>query len=265
MRTTWLLMFVAGATAAGLTACEAPPHNTPVYWGGGTKAPPRSPSDQGSSSSAAAPGGQSSSPPDSGAPDPDPDPPVAPTPDARPPAQRDAGAMVDLRPPPTTVPDAAAAEVGGGGGPPTTCTFRVTAMTRTANRGYAPRNVGALWVADSTGKFVKSLNVWGNRRLSHLERWVAATRASGMVNNRVDAVTAATMNTHAMRMGVWNCTDFNKAVVPDGEYQMCFEANEASNSASLVDCVRFTKARMPVKLNPPDTTMFTMRVVDYTP
>ncbi|HEY0715027.1 MAG TPA: DUF2271 domain-containing protein, partial [Polyangia bacterium] len=239
---------------------EAPPQNTPTYWGGGTRKPPTmSPTMGGEGPGGGAPapsqpnGGENPKPVDASAPPPPP--PM--TMDAS--SSVDAGAAsVDTRP--STVdsaPDVRSA--------PSMCNFQVASLTRTMNRGYYPRNVGALWIADSTGKFIKSLNVWGNRRLNHLERWVAATRAAGSNNNRVDAVTAATMNSHAMRMGTWNCTNFAGMVVPDGDYQACFEINETSNSMSLVDCVRFTKAGAAFRMNPPDTGMFTMRVLNYTP
>jgi hypothetical protein len=261
MRITWL--FTAVALTVGCV--EAPPHNTPTYWGGGTRKPPAS------SSPAPSSGGEGGSgvpaaPPAKGDDDDDqptdaasPPPPPMTMRDASAPVDMGGGSVTDLRP---AAVDVATAEVRPASA---MCNFQVATLTRTMNRGYYPRNVGALWIADGTGKFVKSLNVWGNRRLNHLERWVAATRAAGSANNRVDAVTAATMNTHAMRMGTWNCTNFNRMVVPDGDYQACFEINETSNTASLVDCVRFTKSGTALRMNPADTSMFTMRSLTLTP
>ena len=145
-----------------------------------------------------------------------------------------------------------------------TCGVKVTVTTRTLNMGYAPRNAGAIWIANQTGRFVKSLNVWANRRLRDLERWTAATAAAGLPNNRVDAVTAATMTNHALRTGTWNCTDANKAVVADGPYQVCFEMDETSGT-SQYQCVPFSKSDVPVTVMPPDTPAFRMRIIEFTP
>lgn len=144
------------------------------------------------------------------------------------------------------------------------CALKVTVTTRTINMGYAPRNAGAIWIANQTGRFVKSLNVWANRRLRDLERWTAATAGAGVPNNRVDAVTAATMANHAVRIGTWNCTDFNKVVVADGPYQVCFEMDETSGT-SQYQCVPFNKSDVPQTVMPPDAPAFRARMIEYTP
>ena len=171
---------------------------------------------------------------------------------------RDAGAseQTDAAPRPDAIVD--------GRIPAAMCVLKVTVTTRTLNRSYAPRNVGAIWIADQTGKFVKSLNVWGNRRLAELDRWVAATRAAAVPNNRVDAVTAATMANHGTRTGTWNCTDVNRAAVPDGSYQVCFEMNE-TNNASEYECVAFNKLAAPQTVAPPDAPAFRARMIEYSP
>jgi hypothetical protein len=144
------------------------------------------------------------------------------------------------------------------------CMLKVSVLTRTTNTAYAPRNVGAIWIVDGAGKFVKSLNVWGNRRLSHLNNWAASTRAAGVPNNRVDAVTAATLSNHGVRSGTWNCTGANASLVPDGPYKVCFELNE-SNGTPADDCVSFNKSSQGQSLRPADVSSFTMRMIAYLP
>jgi hypothetical protein len=235
-RTLWVPLL-----GTAVLACSPAPFNSALSWDGATTTAP---------------------------------PPAAPTVDAGPSGPPDS-APVDV---PREV--AAAPDTGGGGAdsavevrpdavvearsPTAMCTFRVSVLTRTGNRNYAPRNVGAIYIADETGRFVKSLNVWANRRLAELEKWVAATRAAGVANNRVDAVTAATMTNHAVRMGTWNCTNYNRMVVPDGLYQVCFEMNE-TNNASQFQCVMFTKGGEPEVIMPPDAPAFSMRRLEYTP
>ena len=69
----------------------------------------------------------------------------------------------------------------------------ISVTTKAPGGRYQPDNVGAIWIADSSTKFVKSLYVWGTQRRGELRQWTSATSAAGLSNNLVDAVTAATM------------------------------------------------------------------------
>jgi hypothetical protein len=109
-----------------------------------------------------------------------------------------------------------------------TCGLEVTVTTAPHGGRYTPRNVGAIWVADATGAYVKSLDVWGDRRLSHVEAWNAATRAAGVPGDRVDAVTGATQATHRAHLVSWDCTNHLGEPVPDGSYRVYFEVTEAN-------------------------------------
>jgi hypothetical protein len=116
-----------------------------------------------------------------------------------------------------------AGEAGSG-----TCALDVTVTTTAHGGRYTPRNVGAIWIADAAGSFVKSLDVWGNRRLTHVEAWNAATEAAGVPQDRVDAVTGATSATHRTHVVSWDCTDHQGQLVPDGSYRVYFEVTEAN-------------------------------------
>jgi hypothetical protein len=109
-----------------------------------------------------------------------------------------------------------------------TCALDVTVTTAPHGGRYTPRNVGAIWIADAAGSYVKSLDVWGNRRLTHVEAWNAATEAAGAPQDRVDAVTGATSATHRTHVVSWDCTDHRGQVVPDGSYRVYFEVTEAN-------------------------------------
>lgn len=143
---------------------------------------------------------------------------------------------------------------GGGGG-----TLVVTVTTATANGRYAPRNIGAIWITDGGGKFVKTLTEWGSRRRQYLSKWLAASGG-----NTVDAITSATINSHGTRTGTWNGTNASRAAVADGAYRVCFEMTEY-DGAGPSDCVSFSKGRMPATDKPADATNFKNRSLVYTP
>jgi hypothetical protein len=121
-----------------------------------------------------------------------------------------------------------------------TCALSVSVTTVSPGGRYNPRNVGAIWIADGEGRFIKSLNVWGDRRLRHVEAWNAATQAAGAAANVVDAVTGATQSVHGVRAGTWNCRDFSGQDVPDGRYRVYFEVTE-SNGAGPSTFANFNK------------------------
>ena len=138
----------------------------------------------------------------------------------------------------------------------------ISVTTKAPGGRYQPDNVGAIWIADSSTRFVKSLYVWGTQRRGELSRWTSATSAAGLSNNLVDAVTAATMRSHGSRTASWNGTDTKKALVPDGAYKVCFEVEDG---AQQYQCVDFTKSRSAQTVTPADTAGFTMRKIAYTP
>jgi hypothetical protein len=111
-----------------------------------------------------------------------------------------------------------------------TCSLSVSVTTTAPGGNYRPRNVGAIWIADSAGGFVKSLDVWGNRRLSHVTAWNAATRAAGVAGNKVDAITSATLSAHRTHNATWNCKNYGGQVAPDGPYRVYFEVADSNNS-----------------------------------
>jgi len=123
--------------------------------------------------------------------------------------------------------------VGGsssGGATSGSCSLRVTVTTTAPGGNYAPRNVGAIWVSDSSGRFVKSLEVWAAKRISRVVAWNNATRNAGVPANKVDAVTSATLSAHRTHNVSWNCRDYNGQSVPDGTYRVYFEVADSNNA-----------------------------------
>lgn len=148
--------------------------------------------------------------------------------------------------------------------PANACGLAISVTTASFGGTYAPNNIGSIWIADDHSRFVKSLDVWADRRTEHLDHWVAATAAAGLPNNRLDAVSTATKTSHGTRTAAWNCTDATRAPVPDGNYRVCFELTE-SNGAGPLDCVAFAKGTAAQDLSPADLPTFKKRRLVFTP
>jgi hypothetical protein len=144
------------------------------------------------------------------------------------------------------------------------CSLTVTVTTATAGGTYAPENIGAIWIADVNDKFVKSLNVWADRRIEHLEQWRWVTFSAGTQDNRVDAITSATAPMHGTKTARWDCKNAARALVPDGTYRVCFEMTEG-NAAGPLECIRFSKGPAAQTIAPRDTANFKQRTLVFTP
>jgi hypothetical protein len=149
-------------------------------------------------------------------------------------------------------------------GPPGPCSLAVSVTTIPIGSDYSPSNIGAIWIADSSGKFVKTLAVWANRRMRHLEAWMDATTAAGLPRDTIDAVTSATARSHGTHISTWNCTDAKKAQVPRGAYRVCMEMTEF-NGAGPKGCIAFDNGGKAFRLTPPDIGSYKARVFDYKP
>ncbi len=99
----------------------------------------------------------------------------------------------------------------------------VNFQVRTTSPGgnYAPRNIGAIWVEDSAGSFVKTLKVWAQRRIQYLYTW---NTVSG--GNTINAVTGATISSHITHHATWDLTDVNGNPVSPGTYRMRMEITD---------------------------------------
>lgn len=115
---------------------------------------------------------------------------------------------------------------GTGGQPsaPASILSSLTVDFTTANQGgrYAPKNIGAVWVADASGKWVKTLERWAWIRGQYLSKYNAANP----LNNVVDAVTSATKPNHGAHHLTWNLTGADGAKVAPGDYKLLIECTE---------------------------------------
>jgi hypothetical protein len=142
-------------------------------------------------------------------------------------------------------------DAGTGGG----C-LSVTVTMSDLPGGYSPENVEAIWIAQKSGTFVKTLAVWARARMSHLTLWGSATSAAGLSRNTVDAITGASLSSHQSHTVFWNCKDTKEVLVPDGAYRVYFEETN-DNRSGPNGFVDFVKSPKPFTLSPPDQTVFT--------
>jgi len=138
----------------------------------------------------------------------------------------------------------------------------VSVTTSSAGGNYAPRNILAIWIEDSSGKFVKTLLAYANARITHLNTWEASTTTAGSAFNTVDAISGATQSSHATRTCTWNGTDYAGKLMPNGDYKVRMELtdkNATGNTASY----NFTKGATAQKLTPADVPSFSSVAINW--
>jgi len=104
--------------------------------------------------------------------------------------------------------------------------FKVT--TSSPNGKYNPRNIGAIWIEDVNGNFIKTINVWAKKRKKYLYTWNVASKG-----NVVDALTGATLSSHKTHNVSWNLKDVSDNTVPNGMYQLKIELTDKHSQGPL--------------------------------
>lgn len=111
----------------------------------------------------------------------------------------------------------------------TSGSMKVTATSTTYDGKYAPNHVLAVWIETSSGVFVKTLLMHAQARRIHLTSWFNATPSGDCT----DAVTGATLNSHATFNCTWDGTDVKGNVAGDGNYNVCMEFTEINGSGKV--------------------------------
>ena len=134
--------------------------------------------------------------------------------------------------------------------------------TKRTKGKYAPKHVLAIWVTNAKGKHVRTLEVYGKKRMKYLKAW-----AKNSKNNTVDAITGATLKKHVPHNVVWDCRDAKGKLVPDGTYHIHVEFSEANGQGPMMALqhVTFQKGAKAISINPKDTPNFVKIKLDYTP
>lgn len=129
-------------------------------------------------------------------------------------------------------------------------TLEVTVRTTPAGGRFAPRNVGAIWIEQADGTFVRTLERWGQTRVRWLKRFLAATN-----NNVVDAVTGATRTSHTTHALTWDLVGLELCEIPNGDYRVVMELTDGNMTGPSLE-IPFTKGTTPIMLTPADTAQF---------
>lgn len=145
-------------------------------------------------------------------------------------------------------------------------TLTVTATTsKTSTATYNPKNIVAMWVEDSSGKFVKTLLAYASERKQHLKTWKAVTTVAGSVYNIVDAKTGATQTSHAARTCTWNGKNTSSVLVADGTYKIRMEVTDNDGVVQNLATFTFTKGTSIQTLNPSTTNGFSNISIEWKP
>jgi hypothetical protein len=108
--------------------------------------------------------------------------------------------------------------------------------------------VGAIWITDARGRFIKTLELWADRRREYLVTFEQEAQSS------IDAVTSATLVRHAAHVAKWDFTDARGAIVPDGDYQVVVEMTDHNSAGDLLR-IPFNKGK-PLDRNLADAQHF---------
>ncbi|MEA4981669.1 MAG: DUF2271 domain-containing protein [Paludibacter sp.] len=145
-------------------------------------------------------------------------------------------------------------------------TLKVSATTsKTSTPTYNPRNIVAMWIEDSSGKFVKTLLAYASERKQHLKTWKAVTTVAGSAYNTVDAITGATQNSHATRTCTWNGKNRSSVLVADGTYKLRMEVTDNDGTVQNLATFTFTKGTSIQTLNPATTNGFSNISIEWIP
>lgn len=168
------------------------------------------------------------------------------------PAEPDAGASVaDAGITPADAGDAGSNgfEDAGMATGPTRVVFRVTTLPQGGR--YAPKNIGAIWVEDEEGRWIKTLARWAGRRM----RYLAAFNAANPEKDITDAITSATLRMHETHEVTWDLRDVEGKLVPDGSYAIVVEVSDR-DSAGRTLTVPFAKSGEPNTVRIEDSAYF---------
>lgn len=145
-------------------------------------------------------------------------------------------------------------------------TLTVSATTsQTSIPNYAPKNIVAMWIEDSSGKFVKTLLAYAGERKQHLKTWKGVTTVAGSAYNTVDAITGATKTSHAARTCTWNSKNRFSVLVADGTYTLKMELTDNDGAKQNLAAFTFTKGTSIQTLTPSATSGFYNISIEWVP
>jgi hypothetical protein len=130
-------------------------------------------------------------------------------------------------------------------------TLEFNYSTESLGGRYSPKNVGAVWVTDSNGKLVKSLELWARTRLRYLLTYATARESA-----RPDVTATATLTSHKAHTASWDLKDSTGASVPAGKYVLHAEVTDSHADGKSIS-VPFDTSAGAATLKAPDSAGFT--------
>jgi len=115
---------------------------------------------------------------------------------------------------------------------------------------YAPKNVGAVWVTDGSGKLVKSLEVWARTRLRYLLNYASARGSA-----RPDVTATATLTNHKAHMASWDLKGATGSAVPPGKYTLHAEVTDSHMDGKTI-VIPFDTSAGPATIDAPASPGF---------
>ena len=108
----------------------------------------------------------------------------------------------------------------------------VDVVFRTAPFGgrFSPRNVGAVWIEDEAGRFVRTLEQWGQIRQRYLVAFLESSDG-----NVVDAVTGATLRAHERHAASWDLRDAARCPVGGARYRVRLELTDRNGPGASLE------------------------------
>jgi len=145
-------------------------------------------------------------------------------------------------------------------------TLTVSATTsQTSTPTYAPKNIVAMWIEDSSGKFVKTLLAYANTRKASLLAWKSVTTTAGSAYNIVDAKAGATQTSHTVRTCTWNGKNYLSVLVADGTYKLKMELTDNDGKKQNLASFNITKGTSIETLTPATISGFSSISIKWTP
>lgn len=141
----------------------------------------------------------------------------------------------------------------------TSGTLSVAVTTTTYNGSYAPRNIVAIWVVNSSGIYVKTLAAYCAIRANDLTNWTTANSTK----DKTDAITGATRNSHGQITATWNGTNKSGVLQADGNYTLKMEMTEGGNNKFV--SFPFTKGTTTDSQTPASVTGFSNLSISWIP
>jgi hypothetical protein len=153
---------------------------------------------------------------------------------------------------------------GSSGMAGTPCMLTITFQTAPLGQHWGPANIGAVWIEDASGTYIKTIERWAAVRARALYHWLSHACLTSWPE--MDAVSTATLPNHnATHSDIWDGKDFKGKLVPDGMYNLFIEVTETETDFGAITMVPFTKGTSPMMVQPPDMTNFKGVSLAYMP